>query len=72
MSNVRRCDNPTCTNGPGGGPAVSDSSNPEGWLTAGATTITTDVQAVSGDFDTPLCAASFLFGDHLNVTAKKG
>lgn len=71
MSNVRRCDNPACTNGPDGGPAISDTSNPASWLTATAAPISSGITPVNGDFDTTLCAASFLFGDTVNVTAKE-
>lgn len=61
MSMVRRCDYDGCTNGAAGTRAVSDSANPEGWITAQSTSIVGGT-AQPLDFDTPGCAAQCLYG----------
>lgn len=72
MSNVRRCDFDGCTNGPDGTRAVSDTQNPVGWITASASPIVGHLDggqtaAVTGDFDTALCAAHALFDQQPSV-----
>lgn len=69
MSLVRRCDNPKCVNGPAGTPAVADTANPDGWITASSATLVGG-QPQPQDFDTPLCAAQALYGTDVDVAAK--
>lgn len=63
MSNVRRCDNPACPNGPAKKtPATSADANPAGWVVLTAQTL--GGATVAGDYDTAECAAQALLADH--------
>lgn len=66
MTTVRRCDNPACTNGAAGTVAVSDTANPDGWITATSSPIVGG-QSQPLDFDTALCAAQALYGSDVDV-----
>lgn len=66
MSQVRRCDNPLCTNGPASTVNVSENANPDGWLAASSAALVGG-QPSPLDFCTPLCAAQGLYGGQVDV-----
>lgn len=70
MSSVRRCDNPACTNGPGGSVQVSDVANPAGWAVVTAEILLAEGDPIRGDYCTVECAgAALLAGRGFKIVA---